>query len=444
MAVTKSNRRVKEQLALATCSLLTQQAGAAGNDWAFDSSLAFYSETDRVSVTKGMIDLSGTLLEGNNIDMMVVFDTMTGSTPTGAVENSTVQTQTGVSGSGGFDSSGAPTSLAEFKDTRLAVKFDWEHENSSHFRTTYGGSASVEKDYISLGYNFDMAFDSTSKLTTYEIGIAGAFDTISQTGGTTPEPMGDVTNSATYDEGHRDSFELLLGMTNILSARTLWQNNITYSMSDGYHTDPYKVISVVGNEQDRQAQINAALLDEADAQGVTVAELPTADVARITANFDNFEVEFQRLYESRPDSRTRTAWYSELVTRLTDSQTVHLSYRYYTDDWDITSHTLDYRHTFRMGGGKWYFEPQLRAYQQSAASFFHRSLVRGEALPRYASADNRLDEVTGATVAFKFGKEIGENGEVRFRIAGFAWRAEEAVYDETDAILVQLSMRLGF
>jgi hypothetical protein len=405
--------------------------------------VSFYSETDRVSVTKGIIDLSGTLTEGNNIDMMVVFDTMTGSTPTGAVENSTVQTQTGVSGSGGFDSSGAPTSLASFDDTRLAVKFDWEHENSSRFRTTYGGSSSVEKDYTSLGYNFGMALDSANKMTTYAFGLAGSFDTIAQTGGVTPEPLGDVTNSNTFGEGERNSYELLLGMTNILSPRTLWQNNITYSVSDGYHSDPYKVISVVGNEQDRQALIDSALAEEAASQGIPVADLPAEDVARITANFDDFEVEFTRLYESRPDKRRRTAWYSNLVSRITDSQTLHLSYRYYVDDWEIKSHTLDYRHTIKMGGGSWYIEPQLRAYQQTAAEFFQRSLIRGEPLPEFASADNRMDEVIGATVAIKFGKPVGENGEVRFRIAGIAWRAEEAVFDETDAIMFQLGMRLG-
>jgi hypothetical protein len=444
VAATKSNRRIKEQLALATCSLLSQQAGAAENNWAFDSSLVFYSETDRISVTKGMINLSGTLIESNKIDMTVVYDTMTGSTPTGAVENSTVQTQTGVSGSGGFDSSGAPTSLAAFDDTRLAVKFDWERENSSRFRTTYGGAASVEKDYTSLGYGFGMAWDTASKLTTFEVALAGAFDTISQTGGVTPDPLGDVTDSNTFGEGERNSYELLLGMTNILTPRTLWQNNITFSASDGYHTDPYKVISVVGNEQDRQALIDSALAQEAVSQGVTVAELPAEDVARITANFDDFEVEFTRLYESRPDKRRRTAWYSNLVSRITDSQTLHLSYRYYSDDWEITSHTLDYRHLIKMGGGSWYIEPQIRAYQQTAAEFFNRSLIRGEPLPEFASADNRLDEVIGATVAIKFGKMVGDTGEVRFRIAGMAWRAEEAVYDETDAILFQLSMRLGF
>lgn len=446
VVATKSTHHIKEQLALATCSLLAQQAGAVSLDrnWAFDSSLVFYSETDRVSVTKGIIDLSGTLTEGNKIDMMVTYDTMTGSTPTGSVENSTVQTQTGVSGSGGFDASGAPTSLAPFDDTRLAVKFDWEHENSSRFRTTFGGSASVEKDYTSLGYSINMAMDSATKLTTYEIGFAGAFDTISQTGGQTPEPLGDVTNSQFFDEGKRTTLDFLVGMTNILSAKTLWQNNITFSSSDGYHTDPYKVISVVGNEGDRQALIDAALEEEADAQGVPVSALSPEVVAAITANFDDFEVEFTRLYESRPDKRRRTAYFSKLITRLTDRQTLHISYRYYSDSWEIKSHTLEYRHIISMGNDSWTIEPQLRLYQQSAADFFHRSLIRGEPLPEYASADNRLDESIGATLAVKFAKKVGDYGEVRFRIAGIAWRAEEAVFDETDAIVFHLGMRLGF
>ena len=445
MAATKSKKRIREQLALATCSLLSQPGSAEAPDenWTFDSSLVFYSERDRVSVTKGVIDLSGTLTEGNNIDLMVVFDTMTGSTPTGAVENSTVQTQTGVSGSGGFDASGAPSSMASFDDTRLAVKFDWEHENSNRFKTSYGGSASVEKDYTSLGYSFGMKLDSSSKLSTYEFGFAGAFDTISQTGGETPGPLTDVTDNIFYDEGERNSYEVLFGMTSILSQTSLWQNNISFSLSDGYHTDPYKVISVVGNEADRQSLVNSALEEEADNRGITVGELPADVVASITSNFDSFEVEFTRLFESRPDKRKRMSYFSKLVKQLSDTQYMHLSYRYYKDDWEVTSHTVDYRHILKMGENKWTLEPQLRFYQQSAAEFFRRSLLRGDPVPQYASADNRLDDVTGGTIAVKFSKKIGETGEFRFRIAGFAWRGDNAVIDETDAILFQLSMRLG-
>src|SRR5690606_4251488 len=121
------------------------------------------------------------------------------------------------------------------------------------------------------------------------------------TGGLTPDPLSEVNEERFFGEGARNTYEVLAGITSIINPTTVWQNNLYFMFSEGYHTDPYKVISVA-NEDD---------------------------------------IELERLYESRPDSRERTAYYSQLVHQLANGQTFHLSYRYYTDDWDITSHEID-------------------------------------------------------------------------------------------------------
>lgn len=406
MAVTKDKQGIKQKLALATCTVLSQQANGAAieNDWVFDSSFLSYSEADdRVKVTKFIVDVAGTIAEGENIDLMVVLDTMTGSTPTGGVQTSTIVSVTGTSGSGGFAANGNATALAPFDDTRLAVKADWEHEVSSTFRTTYGAAVSVENDYTSLGGSFTIAKDTASKLTTFTTGLGFAHDEISQTGGITPDPLSDVNDQRFFDEGERDTFDLITGVTRVMGPKTVWQNNLSFTFSDGYHTDPYKIVSIA-NESD---------------------------------------VEFDRIYESRPDSRERTAFYSKLVHQLSDTQTFHLSYRYYTDDWEIEGHTLDYTHRFALGGGQ-YIEPHVRYYTQTKADFFQRSLPLFTPLPQYVSADNRLDDTKGATIGVKFGKPVGDNGEVRARLELVGWEAENAVIDETTAVVLQLSFRKGF
>jgi hypothetical protein len=254
-----------------------------------------------------------------------------------------------------------------------------------------------------MGASFNLKKDTASKLTAFTTGVAFSHDTISQTGGLTPDPLSNVNDQGFFSEGERNTFELMGGITSVVNERTVWQNNLTLSFSDGYHTDPYKVISIA----------------------------------------DENDVELTRLYESRPDSRQRTAFYSKLVHQLKNKQTFHLAYRFYTDDWDIQSHTIEYSHHFELSGGQ-YIEPNMRLYSQSEADFFHRSLPLDAEVPLYASADYRLDALNNYTLGVKFGKPVGDNSEVRARIEFYSQKAEDAVIDENKAVFVQISYKKGF
>ena len=57
----------------------------------------------------------------------VVFDAMSGATPTGAVKAST-PSFTGASGGTGISPTGESAALTDFDDTRVAVALDWAHE----------------------------------------------------------------------------------------------------------------------------------------------------------------------------------------------------------------------------------------------------------------------------------------------------------------------------
>jgi hypothetical protein len=141
--------------------------------------------------------------------------------------------------------------------------------------------------------------------------------------------------------------DLGLGLTQVLGRRTVLSLNYTNSRVAGYQTDPYKIVSVV--------------------DGVTGAPAPVSgDPTR-----DLY------LYESRPDNRVKNAIAAELIRSL-GRDVVTLSYRYFDDDWGITSHTgeLHYRLNFAKGR---YFQPNVRWYHQTEADFYRRWLVEGEA-----------------------------------------------------------------
>jgi hypothetical protein len=70
---------------------------------------------------------------------------------------------------------------------------------------------------------------------------------------------------------------------------------------------------------------------------------------------------------------------------------LQLSYRFMTDDWGIDSNTLETKLRWPLGADN-FIEPQLRYYTQSEADFYRASLVDGQPLPEFASADFRQTE----------------------------------------------------
>jgi hypothetical protein len=108
------------------------------------------------------------------------------------------------------------------------------------------------------------------------------------------------------------------------------------------------------------------------------------------------------LYESRPDSRTKQSLYAEMKHAF-GKPVLHASYRFITDDWGIDSHTGELRLRWPMGTAS-NIEPQLRYYMQNEADFYRASLAAGRPLPKYASADFRLDDFDAVTVGFKYGQ----------------------------------------
>ena len=93
----------------------------------------------------------------------------------------------------------------------------------------------------------------------------------------------------------------------------------------------------------------------------------------------------------------------------------YASYRYYWDNWDVRSHTLDLKWRHELPEHDW-FQPHLRLYTQTQASFFHFGLVDGEPLPEYATSDLRLGPLHSVTIGGTYGFKIpGYTGELTIR-----------------------------
>ncbi len=115
--------------------------------------------------------------------------------------------------------------------------------------------------------------------------------------------------------------------------------------------------------------------------------------------------------EKRPDTRSAYGGILKYVNAITDRTTLHLSYRYYWDDWSIRSHTVDSDLYYELGSD-WTFKLGLRNYRQSAADFYNSSdnFFSNEL---YASSDYRLSDFSAWTyksnVDYKVTKEFSMN-----------------------------------
>ncbi len=424
----KQANAMRAALAVASYSLLGMATVAiaettpeADIPWQVDTALLYYKEDNgRVQATEPIVNFKKDYGDERVLNIKLTLDTLTGASPNGATPSSQVQAFTGPSGtlpsatqaanstrtthiqtmttpSGGltyvsvYDDTGEPVGNAEhnsaysvpanstpydrsFKDTRSAIHLNWEQPIADDYKTSIGAGVSNEYDFKSLSINGALAKDLNNKNTTLSAGLSVELDSLNPVGGK-PKPLSSMLANIKEGTDKKTVIDGLLGITQVINRKMIMQWNYSLSSSNGYHTDPYKLLSVV--------------------DGVT--GLPQ-----------------DYLYESRPDSRTRHSLFWQTKYHLNED-VIDASYRYMTDDWGIKSHTLDLRYRYELGNDA-YLEPNVRFYRQTAANFYHYFLVQGQNTPQFASADPRLGQFDATTFGIKYGKILSKDNEFSVRL----------------------------
>jgi Protein of unknown function (DUF3570) len=396
-------------LAVATCGLLGALPAAPAaaqeiNDWDVTSSLLFYGEdNNRVKDVSLDVSIRRALDEDHSFNLDFTVDSLTGATPNGAVPTSDYQTFTGASGSNSYTINPGEAPLdPTFMDTRIAGSANWQQSFGDASRWNLGLSGSGEHDYFHFGVNGRLEHDFNLKNTTVFAGLAYGRDEVSPIGGA-PDPLTpmlpppDQPGGIGEAEGEgggggpshsKDVYDGLVGVTQILSRRSLVELSYSYGRSSGYLNDPYKILSVVD----------------------PVTGLPVyGDLVPGGAGIRTFLY----LYESRPDTRTKQSLFAEWRHAF-DRDSMALSVRAMTDDWGIDSRTIETHYRWNINDHS-FLEPHLRYYTQTAADFYHTVLFAGDALPAFASADYRLADLNAYTVGLKYGHDTA-GGEFAVRL----------------------------
>ena len=427
--------RIGAGLAAASCTLLgstmpTITAADEPTRWDFDTALLYYAEgDDRVR------DVSATVMTRRDFDderyltLDLTVEQLDGSlSSSGAIAAGEVQTFTRPSGDDVYQTPAGEIPLDDsFLDTRYALDVGWTQPFAQFYRLDGGVGFSTEYDYTHLGANLGVTRDFNRRNTTLSAAVAWAQEDIDPVGGA-PLPLalmqdvGDDSSKAGADS--KDVLDLLLGVTQVLGPSTVLRVNFSFSDSSGYLTDPYKILSVVD-----------------PITGDTLARTPAPGAAGPNGVYR---------YEARPDSRSKQGLYAELWHDFAGKV---LGASYARDR--RLGHRLAYarRAAALANGESDYIEPHVRYYTQTAADFYRFSLLDGELLPQFASADARLAELDGVTLGLKYGHRLssgsGWNARVELYQQSGKVPAEQVIgnqaareqFPDLDAVIVQVGYR---
>ena len=279
------------------------------------------------------------------IEGSLVLDTLSGATPR-------------------WQSSISSASRMSEERTAGDIKITRYFDRSSY---SVGLSHSTEHDYVSTALSLNGSWSTADNNTTVNIGIGGSKDRINPTNG----------GFAGVRDEHKNSNDLIVGVTQALSKNDLVQMNVTYTQGQGYFSDPYKTL-----DNRPRLRKQAAML----------------------ARWNHFNEG--------------------------DGSTFKASYRFYQDSYGIKANTFQ---------GEWVkpvneqltMTPLLRYYSQSAARFYTDAIYDTSGFPVFPpivpgqlnSGDQRLSAFGAVTVGLKADYKLTPDWSVDGKLEAYEQRA---------------------
>ena len=271
------------------------------------------------------------------------------------------------------------------------------------------GGMSDEPDYQSNFGTISFSHELNEKRTTFSTNYTAVSNTVYRNSGHSHSPPGtglghihpadcEVYACTDYPELHGENFfnSFNLGLSHILSKNTLLNLFTAFTNQAGYLSNPYKTVYVRGEitpDEYQYLSTKANAGDTVDWNAITPLEIVGAELFR----------------EVRPEHRNQLSLGTGLIQHIPvlDAST-HLNYTFYTDDWQVNSHTFDFKWFQPLPYG-FMAAPSVRYYSQSQADFFAPYFLAPRADGHYSS-DFRLAAFgslsTGITLSKEFAKGV--------------------------------------
>jgi len=276
----------------------------------------------------------------------VVYDAISGTTPTGAPPPSTINFVPDQNGNPPPGAASQSVPLSHMTDVREAGSLSAAFSLGPHHLTPQF-SISQEHDYDSLGAALNYSIDLNEKNTTLNAGWSHNWDKV-------------LPNGFLFAKVNKEADDFFLGVNQLLVPKAYLTFNLTYGHSRGYLNDQYKGV----------------LFD----------------------NFPQGDPELPALEpESRPRQRDRYIAYGSLTRAIPQLKaSAEGSYRLFYDSYGTLSHTVNLA-WFQKLGTYLIVSPIFRYTRQSAANFYVVRLPEFDTRPAYYSADYRLSELQSFT-----------------------------------------------
>ncbi|HEX7654417.1 MAG TPA: DUF3570 domain-containing protein [Verrucomicrobiae bacterium] len=306
----------------------------------------------------------------------MVYDGISGATPTGT-----------------HDLSGKMLTT-QVKDTRWAgnLTLDWQLGNQTF---SPGFAYSEESDYQSYGISLSDSISFNDKNTFLQLGASHNFD--------------DVRHGDRITWSGKDSTDILIGLSQILTPKTVINASFTYGYDDGYLADPYRL-----------ANYHPDIFPTGFTIGVP---------------------EHRPFYRSKEVLQISGSQYFESI-----NGSLEASYRIHHDSYDIFSQTLGL--TWHQHAGQHLIlEPMFRFYTQTAASFYAPTFSGPYSIdpPGAHSSDYRLSELYSLDFGIQARVLITNHihlvvGYHRYEMHGLDQGTDSGMYPKANVITTGLSI----
>ena len=313
-----------------------------------DQDAVIFGATDRYDIDVTQLWIEAPVGASWSVALDVQNDYQTGASPwfVGAQQN----------GEPGVIMSGA-----SIQDNRVEVgvttRYFWADGNAG-----FAVSHSDEDDYEATALAFDASWNTAEDARTWSTSFSSSRDKLNPTQGVIP---------VFITEEDLDTQSGYFGVSQILSRTAIARIGLSYTLSEGYLSDPYK------------------------------------------------------FRDQRPDTHERLSLSAGYRRFLIDADaSLQIDYRYYADSWGTDSHTAEVAWAQNLRGSL--LTPYVRYYTQREADFF--SVIADTETPHYAD-DYRLSSYGAVTLGARWAVALGESWTLELEAERYMTDADWGVFD---------------
>tara|TARA_Y100000590_G_scaffold470775_1_gene670323 strand:+ start:135768 stop:136922 length:1155 start_codon:yes stop_codon:yes gene_type:complete len=153
---------------------------------------------------------------------------------------------------------------------------------------------------------------------------------------------------------------------------------------------------------------------------------------------------FSRVEERLPNNRSRHAVSTKWVHGFTDEIASHLSYRYYTDDWEVQAHTAEVGIRLSFMDDDAFLMPTYRYYTQDKSKYYVKEVPTSKVL---MTADSDLANFDAHRLGVHYEQIIGDKKISKFDLLDFSFTSGAYYYkrsNDLDYFLVQFGIGTEF